>query len=51
MQNTDMRVYNGDDFKREVDEFFADNKKKRKSTGVRQKRKGRNLGGAKAVKR
>ena len=51
MQNTDMRTpYCGDDFRHEVAEFF-DAKKKRKSTaGIKAKRKGRNLGGAR-VKR
>ena len=47
MQNTDNRLpYDGEGFKEEVRELF-DAKKKRKPTGIRAKRKGRNLGGAK----
>lgn len=52
MQNTDMRTpYDGDGFKREVDELFDAKKKRKRRRGASSyKRKGRNLGGAK-VKR
>lgn len=51
MQNTDMRLPSyGESFKREVDAFFNDKSKRKTPIGVRAKRKGRNLGGAK-VKR
>ena len=46
MNPKNITPYNGDAFRHEVAELF-DAKKKRKSTaGIRAKRKGRNLGGA-----
>ena len=51
MQNTDMRTpYDGEAFKQEFDEFFDAKKKRKAPSGVRAKRKGRNLGGAKVKK-